>query len=134
MKDQRHWIKVTHEFPRHPKTLALSDGAFRSLITAWCYAAEMKTDGFLTKNSIKTLAKPSKISELLEAGFLKKDEKTGGYILHDFTKHQTVKEETNKQVSQQKNAGSQGGKASAHKRWHADKGIKDPECDHCQAA
>jgi hypothetical protein len=41
MSDYR-FIKISHTFPEHWKTMDLTDRAFRQLVTAWCYCARKK--------------------------------------------------------------------------------------------
>lgn len=131
MKDQREWIKVTTEFPRHPKTVTLSDAAFRALITLWCYAMEYKTDGFLPKNFTKSVAKPRVIGELKSAGFLQENDNKTGFDLHDYTKHQQTSEEVKKTIEKKRKAKSRAGMASAHSRWHEPRNQYVADCELC---
>lgn len=133
MADQRPWIKVTTEFATHPKTLQLSDRAFRSLILLWCHAGAYKTDGFLPKKIVKNFAKPSSLRELISLQFLEETSDPNTYRLHDWNEHQTEKAVIKNKVDVKKKAGSLGGKASAHERWHASRGITKPDCEMCQA-
>lgn len=128
MSDPRPWIKLTTEFPQHPKTLQLSDRAFRSLVTLWCHAGQFKTDGFLPKKIVKNFSKPSALRELFSLGFLEETSDPDTYYLHDWAEHQTPSEQIN---PKRQKAGSHGGKKSAHVRWHQGTGRFDPDCEFC---
>src|SRR5215469_12896847 len=45
MPDDRTYIKVHDGMPDHPKVEALSDAAFRLLVTLWCWCGRHLTDG-----------------------------------------------------------------------------------------
>ena len=130
MKDKREWIKVTTDFPRHPKTVALSDAAFRILIMFWCYSMEYKTDGFLHKNYVRSTAKPRLLNELKTQGFLSENSDKKGFTLHDYTKHQATSEER----EEARKAKSEAGLLGSHKKNHVNKNIYDETCGYCTGA
>lgn len=39
------FFKLDVNFPEHPRTLELSDAAFRALVELWCYSKRLNTDG-----------------------------------------------------------------------------------------
>ncbi|MCP3426008.1 hypothetical protein NBM05_08335 [Rothia sp. AR01] len=123
---------MTDTFPEHPKTVQLSDGAFRAIITYWCYSHKLRTDGFLPKNVAKMHATPTRIRELVSAGFL--TEIDGGYDLHDYLKHQWSAKEIESMSQKKKTAGSQGGSLGMHKRWHVARDRFSDDCQYCQEA
>lgn len=131
MSDPRGWIKVSTGFASHPKTLELSDRAFRCLISLWCYAGAQETDGFLSEKSVKNFAKPKDFRELLETNFLEKTEKNGVYYLHDWGNHQATKAERRAAAERAENTRRQGGTLSSHNRWHVARGVVNPSCPHC---
>lgn len=45
MTEHFEYIKVYVNLPEHPRTLDLSDAAFRALIELWCYCKRNNTDG-----------------------------------------------------------------------------------------
>lgn len=134
MSDPRGWIKVSTGFASHPKTLELSDRAFRCLISLWCYAGAQETDGFLSEKSVKNFAKPKDFRELLETNFLEKTEKNGVYYLHDWGEHQVSKEVRRQAASGVKKTRGRAGTLGMHQRWHAGRGVVAEGCEHCQQA
>lgn len=85
------WLKMDDKFGDHPKVLELSDAAFRLHVRAMCFAARQETDGFLSKNSQKTLgAKPKNIQELERAGLW--ESSVDGHWIHDFLDYNPSRE------------------------------------------
>lgn len=127
-KDTRAYITVADEFPEHPKTLELSDAAFRAVIELWCYSNRRKTDGKVPAGLIRRYA-PDVIEEMLTVGFM--TQSNGKHAMHDYLSHQKSKVEIEQHMSNKKEAGRRGGMKSAHMRNHVKKGFIDPNCEDC---
>lgn len=81
------WVKLDDRFPLNPKVLPLSDKAFRSYITALCYAAQHLTDGYLPPGVIPGRS----AAALVEAGLLTRG--TAGWMIHDYLKYNPSRDE-----------------------------------------
>jgi len=112
MSDDRLFFKLHNGFPEHPKTIELSDKAFRQLIEAWCYCSRNLNDGYLTKSQFLRFFSPKSRGELIEVGFVR-EEKTQ-YIMHDYLEHQQSAKQVADLRERRKKAGSLGGKAKAN--------------------
>lgn len=127
-KDTRAWITIADEFPEHPKTLNLSDAAFRAVVELWCYSNRRRTDGRIPPGLIRRYGK-SVEGELTDEGFMVKA--GDGYQMHDYLKHQKSKAEIEAYMADKKANGRRGGIASAHTRLHVKKNVIDPACELC---
>lgn len=128
-KSKKPYITVTNEMPEHPKTMELSDKAFRKLITMWCWCNQNKTDGKVPKGYLSEKI-PAKVrKELVTHGWL--EEVDGEWHAHDYLDHQKSKDEIEQLTKDKEASGSRGGKASAHERWHVQRGRFDPNCELC---
>lgn len=127
-KDPRPYFIVTNEFPRHPKTRALSNAAFRAVIELWGYCNEGLTDGYIPAQLIAR-EYPRVKKELLESGYMEKAGK--GYVMHDYLDHQKSSEEIDALRAKKRAAGAKGGKVRAHNRDHVARNCLDPNCDLC---
>lgn len=103
------FIKVDVNFPDHPKTVELSDRAFRRLVEVWCLSGRTGCDGFLTDAQARRLFAPKVLAELMLVRYV--DAVEGGYQMHNFTVHQpsaaVMQDRHEKRVA----AGRQGGRA-----------------------
>jgi len=109
--DQRLFFKLHNGFPEHPKSIELSDKAFRQLIEAWCYCSRNLNDGRLTKAQFVKLFSAKSRKELLAVGFVVETE--NGYEMHDYLEHQQSAEDVETRRIKRAMAGSKGGKAKA---------------------
>jgi hypothetical protein len=137
--DDRLYIRVDQGLPRHPKIAGLSDAAFRTLVTLWCYCSEQVTDGVVGAAIMARFPKRA-VLELLDAGLLEHPgnrdtlkttplRNTGEWYCHDYTYHQRTAAEIATIKGKRGSAGSLG----AHHRWHVKRGKYDPGCPHCLA-
>jgi len=117
------WIKVDVLLPEHPKTIALSDKAFRTLLELWCWCKLNRTDGYVRDAKWRTFGTPRARAELLRApdgcehGFA--EQVPGGYMMHDYTGdpngHQVSTGETDELSRKRADSGRRG----AEQRWGA---------------
>lgn len=110
--DSRLFFKLHNGFPEHPKTIELSDKAFRQLIEAWCYCSRMMNDGKLTKPLFLKLFSRKTQKELLSVGYVVATE--NGYEMHDYLDHQMSAKDVENLRNKRAEAGSKGGKAKAN--------------------
>jgi hypothetical protein len=129
-KDKRPYFVLTNEYPRHRKIRGLTDKAFRLHVTLMALCNEDRNDGIISQQDLDQMGKPAG-KELLAKKLVHPAE-AGEYVLHDYLKHQNSRAQIEELISQAATAGAKGGKRSAHKKWHVDRGIVKDDCDLCQ--
>jgi hypothetical protein len=83
------WFMIDDGFWSHPKTVGLSDKAFRLWVRAGAYCAQHLTDGIVTRNTLAILgAKTKEADELWVAGLWDRVPDDGGYRFHDWHEYQ----------------------------------------------
>ncbi len=123
--DSRPSIRVVTTMPSHPKIVALSDAAFRALVTLWCYCGEHGTDGRLTAAYVHKEVKPKARAELLQQGLMRQF--ADGYGMHDFVDHNKAADE----VEALRQSASERGELGAHLRWHVAMRQPSATCEYC---
>lgn len=117
------WAKVSVNYFDHPKIDALTDPAQLLHLSLILLAKKQQLNGILSARACKKRGEPA-LKELLEEGLLHKiDAKS--YRLHDYEKHQTDQEISDKRAK----FGSRGG----HTKNHVNRGRYQESCEHCQA-
>lgn len=111
-QDLRMFIRLHNGFPEHPKTVGLSDKAFRGLIELWCYCSRNLTDGEVKTSQISRIIPPKTVRELEAAGYLIKG--ADSVQMHDYLEHQMSAESVADLREKRRRAGSMGGKAKAN--------------------
>lgn len=128
-RDERPFFRVHAGVDEHPKVEPLSDKAFRLMIETWAWCRRNpQANGHLTAGQWAKRGTPKVRRELIDAGLFE-DDLTGGVITHDYDDWQRTSDEIDAQKQQAQSDGLLG----AHKRWHVDRRIRDPECPHCQS-
>ena len=126
-KDPRLFIRLHIGMPEHPKIEGLSDKAFRVLVETWCWGGRNpQTDGRIGRTSWTKRGTPKARRELIDAGLFD-DDGDGGAIVHDWDEWQRTWEEIQEAKTEKADAGAFG----AHKRWHLQRKINEPECEYC---
>lgn len=126
-KDARTYIRVHDGIIDHPKVEPLTDRAFRLLLESWCYCSRHLTDGRIPLTVWRKRGTAKARRELVEAGLV---EQHDGYVtMHDYLEHQRSADEVEEKREARRRAGALGN----HNRWHAPRGIYDPECPICVA-
>jgi hypothetical protein len=110
-RDRRTFINVADTMPEHPKIEGLSDGAFRALITLWCYCGAQLNDGIVAEPAWIRRTSRRIRAELLESGLV--EEVPGGVAMHDYLEHNRSRAEAESLTQKRRSAGSLGGKAKA---------------------
>lgn len=110
-RDPRPFITVHDGMPEHPKIEALSDTAFRLLVTTWCWCNRMRTDGKVKHASWVKRGTPKARTELINAGLAEVID--DGVQMHDYLQHQRSAAEIDELSKKRSEAGRKGGKAKA---------------------
>lgn len=110
-RDTRPFITVHDGMPNHPKIEALSDPAFRLLVTTWCWCNQNRTDGRVREASWSKRGTRKARQELIEAGLAEPTD--DGVQMHDYLEHQRSAAEIDELSAKRREAGSKGGKARA---------------------
>lgn len=58
MKDNTRWVKLSQDFPQHPKMAAVSIPAGWLFVEMLCYCSRFLTDGAISRNAANALAMP----------------------------------------------------------------------------
>jgi hypothetical protein len=58
------WANLDDQMPKHPKTIKLSDPAFRLHVSGICYCAQYLTDGLIERDAVALLVPRFKRSAL----------------------------------------------------------------------
>lgn len=122
--DPRLFFKLHNGFPEHPKTMELSDKAFRHLIEAWCYCSRNLNDGKLTKTAFFKLFSQKTRKEVLALRFVVETET--GYEMHDYLEHQESAADVENRRIKRAEAGALGGKAKANNLASAKASARGP--------
>lgn len=109
--DGRPYIVVTDEMPEHEKIEALSDQAFRALVTLWCRAHRLNTDGRVTAVSWAKIPEPVR-DELLAAP-LALEHEDGSASMRHYLEHNQSAAAREEGRAKKRLAGAKGGHARA---------------------
>jgi hypothetical protein len=112
-KDSRTYIRIHDGMPDHPKVDGLSNGAFRLLVTCWCYCSRYLTDGCIPSKVWLRKGNGRYRNELRNAGLVEMDSETGDAYFHDYLEHQRSAAEVADLRKHRQEAGRLGGKAKA---------------------
>lgn len=112
MTPQMIYVRLEVGFPWHRKVLPLSDKAFRLHITALCHCRAYLTDGHVDRALIKAWSCSVKQTMALERAGLW-EPTPSGWLIHDYTDYNPVREEIEDVSAKRAAAGSLGGRAKA---------------------
>lgn len=107
------WVKLDDSFSEHAKIMAISDGALRLHLSAFCFASRNLTDGaisFLASKSLRGLT-TKRVNELVAANLW--ENMDGGWTIHDYLNYNPSREQVLKERANKKAAGMAGAKS----RW-----------------
>lgn len=113
MADDRTYIRVHDGMPDHPKIDALSDRAFRLLVTSWCWCSRHLTDGRIPLAVWNKRGTPASRKELVASGLIEVPEHADFVTMHDYLEHQRSADEVAAMRAQKAAAGKKG----AESRW-----------------
>lgn len=121
------WFKVDDRLSHHPKVMTAGNAAMGLWVRAGSWSAAHLTDGFIPASLLTSLdGKRSTAETLVKAGLW--DVEPDGYRFRDWLDYQPSAHD----VKLSRDAESSGGSFGNHKRWHTNRGVRDPECRHCQ--
>lgn len=109
--DDRFFIKVHDGFPEHPKTIGLSDKAFRAVVEFWCYSHRAGTDGKIPHALFNRLPPKVRKELLVDYAVMHEDH----VEMHDYLEHQQSSKEIAELRKARSEAGRLGGKAKANR-------------------
>lgn len=113
------WSKLDDGFHEHPKTVAMSDKAFRLFVCSVTYSSRHKLAGRLTQPHLAVLfrltgAKQKQVEELVNLRSFDID--GDGYLIHGFNEYNPDQEELSRKRAD-------AGKAGAKVRWQNGKSM-----------
>ena len=142
------WVRYDDQYPIHRKVAGLSDAAFRLHTAAIFWCARNGTDGFVPKEDLDLVCAqvrdPARFAAecVIRRTWHLADEECSsencppsreerGWRIHDYLEYQPTKDESEAARQKQLEQKSSGGKLGNHRRWHAARGVKDPDCPWC---
>ncbi|MGZ6589334.1 MAG: hypothetical protein ACXVHX_34330 [Solirubrobacteraceae bacterium] len=132
---------IADELTEADEWLEMSHAARTSLVELWSYCKRAGNNGVIKTVRLHRASDaytPEVLAELIAHGWAHKDG-TGcgtdfcppgldGYtVMHNYVRWQESASEKRARIEQKSEAGKRG----MHKRWHTNKGIKDPSCEFC---
>jgi hypothetical protein len=126
VREEITYILVHDRMPDHPKIKPLTDGAFRLLISCWCWCGEhVVTDGHVETAVWLTMGTKNTRAELVRRKLV--EEHDGHVEVHDWLDIQRSAAE----VERLREEKSKAGKLGNHRRHHVAKRIVAPDCSLC---
>ncbi len=121
------WFKVDDSFHAHPKVLATDADALGLWVVAGAWSSEHLTDGFVPDRALTRLLPGSDVlaAKLVASGLWRRAK--GGYRFHDWTDFNPGRS----QIDRTRSAKTIASRAGNHRRWHVEKGVRNPDCDLC---
>lgn len=114
MTDSRTYIRLHDGMADHPKIDGLSDGAFRLLVSMWCWCSRHLTDGHVPAATWVKRGTPKARAELVESGMAILTDT--GVFMHDYLEHQRSADEVRELKEKRRESGSKGGRTTRAKR------------------
>jgi len=93
------WVRLDDNYSDHPKVIGLSDSAFRTYITALCYANRQLTDGYIPQAVYDRWGVKGDSVELVGAG-LWELALEGGWNIRSYDEYQPLKEKVEEKRNQ----------------------------------
>jgi hypothetical protein len=121
------WFKVDDQFATHPKVVSVPLAATGLWVRAGSWSSQHLTDGYVPRSALPLLgARASHAVALVKAGLWV--EELDGWRFHDWPDYQPSAEETRRA----RDRAAADGRRGNHRRWHTDRGVRDPDCEFCQ--
>lgn len=123
------WFKVDDKLHDHRKARRAGKSAMGVWVLAGSWCMDNETDGFVPADVLPRWGTKSDAGRLVSAGFWYVDQREGedGWRFHDWEKFQP----SAATLAGWRAAESEAGQRGNHKRWHADRGVNDPNCPYC---
>jgi hypothetical protein len=122
------WFRVDDGWHSHPKVVALPMAARGLWITAGTWSADQLTDGYVPRAMLRLWGATSRHADELIAKKLWTPAEPDGFQFHDWSVYQPTSDE----AKAKRDSESMGGRLGNHRRWHAGKGVTDPNCPFCE--
>jgi hypothetical protein len=125
------WANLDDQFPKHPKVIGLTDGAFRLHVSGICYAAQYRTDGLVDIETVPLLMRRYRkglLDELIRKGHWHdagegcdtdtcQPGQPGNYVIHDYLQWNRSRDAIAAERDRIHKARSDAGKKGAQARW-----------------
>jgi len=123
------WFKVDDKLHDHRKARKAGKAAMGVWVLAGSWAMDNEMDGFIPDDVLARWGTLADARRLVTAGLWTRETHQGeqGHRFHDWSRFQPSAAVTAAKRAKEHEAGLRGN----HKRWHADRGISDPECEYC---
>jgi hypothetical protein len=123
------WFKVDDKLHDHRKARKAGKAAMGVWVLAASWSTDNDQDGFVPCDVLSRWGTPADARRLVAAGFWRETTHKGepGWRFHDWARFQPSAAVTAAKRAKEAEAGLRGN----HKRWHADRGITDPDCEYC---
>lgn len=123
------WFKVDDKLHDHRKARKAGKSAMGVWVLSGSWSMDNETDGFIPADVLSRWGTAADARRLIDAGLWRETTHKGeqGYRFHDWSRFQPSAAVTAAKRAKEAEAGLRGN----HKRWHADRGITDPECEYC---
>lgn len=123
------WFKVDDKLHDHRKARRAGNRAMGVWVLSGSWSMDNLTDGFIPDDVLLRWGNRTDAGRLVSAGLWFVDEHRGerGWRFHDWDRFQPSAAVTAAVKAKEADAGVRGN----HKRWHADRGINDPDCEYC---
>ena len=120
------WFKVDDKFAMHPKSMTAGNAALGLWVRAGSWSAAHLTDGRIPAELLAALGGNKAAAErLVKVRLWSRD--GDNYRFKDWHDYQPSARDVKAAEDAEKNGGSWGN----HVRWHAKKGVVNPDCKHC---
>ena len=123
------WFKVDDKLHDHRKARKAGKAAMGMWVLAGSWSMDNLTDGFIPEDVALRWGSRTDAERLVVAGLWSPEQHDGepGWQFHDWSRFQPSAAVTAAVRAKEAEAGARGN----HKRWHADRGITDPNCEYC---
>lgn len=125
------WFKVDDKLHDHRKARRAGKAAMGVWVLAGSWAMDNLSDGFVPEDVLLRWGTRSDAAKLVAAGLWDTAVREGeeGWRFHDWERFQPSAAVTAAIRAKEAEAGIRGN----HKRWHAMRGVTDPDCEFCHA-
>ncbi len=123
------WFKVDDKLHDHRKSRKAGKSAMGVWVLAGSWSMDNDTDGFIPCDVLARWGTVADARRLIDAGLWREATHKGeqGWRFHDWSRFQPSAAVTAAKRAAEAEAGIRGN----HKRWHADRGLTDPDCEYC---
>ena len=123
------WFRVDDKLHDHRKARKAGKAAMGLWVLAGSWSMDNDSDGFIPDDVLARWGTAADAAKLVTAGLWDREKfhDEDGYRFHDWSRFQPSAAVTAAKRAKEQEAGLRGN----HKRWHADRGISDPDCEYC---